>query len=387
MIPGRIEDIGTDALEALIANEVREGKTIEYKQEIPGRADSDVVPFLATVTSLANTAGGDLLLGVKASKGVPVELSGVQIGDVDGEKLRLEHMLLNGVEPRLPRVDIQEIEVAEDTYVLVIRAASSWSAPHRVNKNSKFYARHSTGRYELDVGELRDAFAMSESIPERIRGFRADRIGKIQSRETPVPLVEGGCMVTHVIPLSVVRSTSMIDIAALNAHGNQIRPIETPAGWGARINLDGIVTCTMQPPNQSYAYTQMFRSGAAENLVVLDRHEGQTLVRSAEFEHQVAGFVGQYLNVAADLEIEPPYYTFLSFLGVRGCEFALHRGIRWSPHERMLTEDRMILPEVMIDDRNDEPFKVLRPAFDFVWNAFGLIGSLNYDDQGNWLGR
>ena len=327
MIPGRLEHIDKDALEALIKNEVHEDKTIEYKQEMPGRADSDVVPFLATVTSLANTAGGDLLLGVNAINGVPVDLSGVQIGDVDGEKLRLEHMLLNGVEPRLPSVDIQEIEVSQDTYILVIRVANSWSAPHRVKKNSKFYARHSTGRYELDVGELRDAFAMSETIPERIRGFRADRIGRIQSGETPVPIVKGAYMVTHVIPLSAVRTPTKIDIATLNAHENQIRAIESPGGSSTRINLDGVVTCTMQPPNQSYAYTQMFRTGAAENLVGLDKHEGQTLLRSTEFENQVAGFVGQYLRVTANLEIEPPYYAFLSLLGVRGCVFALHGGI------------------------------------------------------------
>ena len=62
VIPGRIENINKDALEAFIKDEVRESKTIEYKEEIPGKAASDVVPFVAAVSSLANGPGGDLLL-------------------------------------------------------------------------------------------------------------------------------------------------------------------------------------------------------------------------------------------------------------------------------------------------------------------------------------
>ena len=60
MLPVRIEDVDVAALEALVENEVAEGKTIEYKRELPGGADSDKVPFLEAVSAFANTAGGDL---------------------------------------------------------------------------------------------------------------------------------------------------------------------------------------------------------------------------------------------------------------------------------------------------------------------------------------
>ncbi|MBM3483735.1 MAG: hypothetical protein FJX66_10590 [Alphaproteobacteria bacterium] len=91
MIPGRIDDIDVGSLRALIANGVREGKTIEYKRAMPGGAESEVVPFLATVSSLANTAGGDLLLGVEATDGVPTALPGIEIDNLDRENLRFEH--------------------------------------------------------------------------------------------------------------------------------------------------------------------------------------------------------------------------------------------------------------------------------------------------------
>ena len=125
MIPVRIEDVDRGALDALIENAVPEGKTIEYKRATPSKADSSVDSVVAAVTSFANTDGGDLLLGVKAEKGMPRELPGIEIEDWDREKLRLEHMLLNGVEPRLPRVDIRAIATATDRYVVVMVRAGA----------------------------------------------------------------------------------------------------------------------------------------------------------------------------------------------------------------------------------------------------------------------
>lgn len=92
MIPAPIEEVDVDALRALITNGVREGKTIEYKHAMPGTAESNVVPFLATVSSFANTAGGDLLLGIDAVDGVPTALPGIEIDNLDQETLRLEHV-------------------------------------------------------------------------------------------------------------------------------------------------------------------------------------------------------------------------------------------------------------------------------------------------------
>ena len=64
MINKRIEDIRERDLQELIDNNVLEGKTIEYKRELPGTSDTNKKEFLADVTSFANTSGGDLIYGV-----------------------------------------------------------------------------------------------------------------------------------------------------------------------------------------------------------------------------------------------------------------------------------------------------------------------------------
>ena len=182
------------------------------------------------VSAFANTAGGDLLLGVEAVEGVATALPGLDLDNPDGETLRLENMIRDGLEPRLPRVDIRAVEVAEHRYVVVVRVARSWIAPHRVRKNDEFYARNSAGTYPLDVGELRTAFTMSETVAARIRDFRTDRLARILGRETPVGLNAGGCMVVHVLPLSAFTAAVEIDIAAYEAGANRLSPMAA-SGW------------------------------------------------------------------------------------------------------------------------------------------------------------
>ena len=386
MLPVAIEAVDIAVLRDLIVNGVREGKTIEYKREMPGAADSAAVKFLATVSSFANTAGGDILLGVEANDGVPVALPGIEIDNPDGETLRLEHVLRNGLEPRLPQVDIQPVMIEDKRYVLVVRVARSWIAPHRVIKNSKFYARNSAGRYELDVGELRTAFTMSETIAARIRDFRTERIARIHSRQTPVSLNPGGCMVVHVLPLGAFTGATTIDIAAYEISTNRIRPMGA-SGWNWRINLDGVVTFTGHDTTPSHAYAQIFRTGSVESACVLGIHNDRMFIPGMGYEKEIMDCLADYIEFAREFAIEPPYFLFLSFIGVRGYTLAVERGLQWPRYVRTLQEDMIILPEVVVSDRDEQPHQLLKPVFDMVWNAFGFIRSFNYDDQGRWVGR
>ena len=384
MIPEAIEDIDKDALCSLITNQVREHKTIEYKRQVPGTAENDFVPFIANVSSLANTLGGDLVLGVEASDGIPSSLPGMDLDNVDHEILRLEQMLRNGVQPRIPLVDIHPVAIDHGKFVLVVRVPASWTAPHRVARNGKFYARNSAGRYELDVDELRLAFSMSEGIAARIRDFRTNRIAKIYGRDTPVTTNPGGCVVVHALPLGSFVSNTMLDIASYE-HSNGFIPPMRGSGWNGRINLDGYVSFTGDYGGSSISYTQLFRSGAVESVRVLPTHRDRMLLSSITYEQELMRFLSRYLIFAREFVIAPPYYLFLSLLGVRGCQLGVQEARLWPDEIHPLQEDRLIFPEVVIQNRDDKPEHVLRPLFDMVWNAFGLVQSLNFDEQNNWI--
>ena len=382
MLSRAIEDIAVADLEQLVTGQVREGRTLEYKREVSSTAESKEVPLLAAVSSFANTSGGDLLIGVEAVDGVATALRGVQVDSLDRETLRLEQVVRDGIEPRISGVKYRAIHLSENMYVWLIRVPTSWSAPHRVRRNSKFYARHSAGRYELDVSELRLAFSMTETIAGRIREFRIDRIAKINGGLTPVPLVGEGSMVVHVVPLQSFMTRTSIDIAVYGTGTTPLRPMGA-MGWNHRINLDGFVTFDSYGGKSSFSYTQMFRTGVAEAAFSLSSDGGKKALPSVAFEQYILEMVKEYLSFAEAFEIEPPFLVFLSLVGVRGCILELHGRFFRVGGNVPLAEDVLTLPEVVIEE-SDEPLHLaLKPAFDMVWNAFGLVRSLNYDETGN----
>ena len=81
MILKRFDDVTLADIEALAANNVPEGRTLEYKSELPGPKDDDKREFLYDVTSLANTDGGDLIFGVDTKGGVATAVPGAPLVD------------------------------------------------------------------------------------------------------------------------------------------------------------------------------------------------------------------------------------------------------------------------------------------------------------------
>ena len=383
MLSRVIDDIAVTDLKQLIASQAPEGRTLEYKREMSSTAESKVVPLLATVSSFANTGGGDLLIGVEATDGVASALRGVEVENLDREILRLEQLVRDGIEPRIPKVDFRAIHLSDNRYVWIIRVPTSWTAPHRVRRNSKFYARNSAGRYELDVSELRTAFSMTETVAGRIREFRTDRIAKANGGLTPVPLVGEGSMVVHVMPLQSFMSRTWIDIGTYGTGTTPLRPMGAMS-WSHRINLDGFVTFQSYGEKGAFSYTQMFRTGVVEAAFSLSTDGENKSLPSLSFEQYTLDLVNQYLSFAEAFEVGPPYLIFLSLVGVRGCKLGLPSGIFLRAGNEQLEEDVLALTEVVIEEGNEPLHLALRPAFDMVWNAFGFVRSLNYDEAGNW---
>jgi hypothetical protein len=225
VIPKQIHQIGFADLQALVGN-VPESRTLEYKRQMQAQTTPEKLKFLAAVSSLANTAGGDLLIGVDAKNGIPVAIPGITVANMDAEKLRLEQLLSTCIEPRIPRVEIEAVACPSGASALVIRAHRSWLAPHRVTLNDKFYGRNSGGNYPLDVTELRSAFVGSEATAEKIRNFRNDRLIKLAAGETSLPLHDRPLIVIHVVPLTTFAGTQTIDFveSVMNGHVVPVPP-------------------------------------------------------------------------------------------------------------------------------------------------------------------
>jgi len=52
-----------------------------------------------------------------------------------------------------------------------------------------------------------------------------------------------------------------------------------------------------------------------------------------------------------------------------------------------IREETLIIPGALAENFSAARASMLRPMFDRVWNACGLLGSTNFDEAGNWTAR
>ena len=255
-----------------------------------------------------------------------------------------------------------------------------------------FFARTLKGRVQLEVPEIRDLFVSSSSVIDEIRSFRTDRLGKILARETPVILFNGACVVMHIIPLRSYLESVEYDISAIEDQLRRVSPFGA-GGWDGRYNLDGYCTYSYADDTQlSSGYFQFFRNGILEfinaRLISQDvSNESTKYIPNKALERRVVITTHDALCLLGAIGARPPCFAMLSLLNTRGMKVYFD-GFRY-PHEASeIRENNIVIQEVKIDSYDldlQATARLLKPAFDQIWNASGLPHSYNYNKDGDSL--
>ena len=390
MIDKPLQAVAKDDIDALISNSRAEDKRIEYKRELPGTSDDEKREFLGDVSAFANTGGGDIVYGVSETAGIPTEALGVAISDFDLERRRLHGILQAGIDPRIPLVEIESVYGFHRGPVVVVRVHPSWIAPHMVTfKNlSRFYVRDAGQRHQMDVQELRSAFVGNAGLAAELRRFRDERLSRVLSDETPVPLWAHAATTIHVLPLNASFASSVLDPAAIGTtwlNLNASKFVYSPAD---RPNLDGLlIYCApaVEGESRSHDYIQVFRNGSIEGVTtLLPSQQSNRHFYGDWHEKGIIGFVNAALTFRAAHGLGFPVLVMVSLLRFRG--ISLFPPARSRPSFTIAPYDRdtMLLPEVVIEAPDDSVSRKLRPLFNVMWQAAGYKGSRSYDTEGEW---
>jgi hypothetical protein len=383
----------------LVANAVREGRQLEYKEQLPGGSDDDKREFLADLTSFANTVGGDLIYGVRERRdanggptGEPDMIVGLPGLNVGAQQLRLENLAQDGVEPRLPPLSFHEVRRDPDPPCLLLRVPRSWAGLHMVTfKNlSRIFGRNSAGKYQLDIGQIRAEFRARESEYERVRRFRAERIGRVVAGETPIPIGHGPKVIFHGLPVTTGDGPWS---RLMSTEETQISDLLPPLGGSAsswRFNLDGFVTYTIRPDPDRDGYAQIFRDGGIEKLsgglIGLTRREGsppRDFFYGFHVEEAAINAFASNQRCWTHIGVEPPVIVGLCLTGIMGVQ------LRSSPDSFRnepvaFDRDPLVIPEIVVEDLSRPAHEILRPLFNLLWNAGGWASSPYYNAAGQW---
>ncbi|HYT46203.1 MAG TPA: ATP-binding protein, partial [Methylomirabilota bacterium] len=372
-----LAEIEENDLQELIDTAVRESKDLDYKESLSVELPSEKKEFLSDVSSFANAIGGYLIYGVKENKedsGLPVELCGLQLDNPGKFGTTLENIIQTGIDPRLPAsgVHVQVVLLpSKQRWTVVIHIQQSWLRPHMVKPSGRFFTRSSSGKYALEVSELRTAFELSGRTAELIRDFRAERLGRIAvGEETPVPLNEQAPkLVLHMIPFNAFSIPVSVDIRPLydGIKGELFNPLiawDLRPDVDMRFNVDGIMRSVNWGDSPSTAaYTQVFRNGIIETVDMsiiginawnVDKFGTKVEKKSFSgelYEKKLLQTVERYIDLQKFLGIDPPFFIMVSFFGVKGYKI-WHPKFAYniSPFTREIDRINLIIPEAMLDN-------------------------------------
>ena len=387
-----IDQITFDHLRGLIDAGAPKAVTVEYKRESYGGNDDARAEFLADISSFANTRGGDVILGIKEDKGIPIAFTPLAV-DIGAERLRLEQMARAGLEPRIPNIFIRQVALSAGGFALVMRVPRSYRWPHRVifKGRNRFWARSSGGKYEQNVDELRTLFTFVPQLAERMREFRIDRIARIVAGDAPVPLLDECCLVLHVVPFSSFDHPPFMLEAAIRRRLH-FWPIGRDYINRYRMNFDGLLTLPNadEQAGKEGAYVQVFRSGAVETVC-------SSMAGKAGYVniHQIDVYLVHYSRIYSMLlrecGAEPPFAVMASLIGVKGKGLTTRRqNLRVGFEGEYSDRDQLHLSEVIFDNvptGDPECAAWLRPALDQLANAASLPTSPSFDLDGKYQQR
>jgi predicted HTH transcriptional regulator len=134
----KLEEVNYEKIESFCKEQNPEGETIEYKRDFPSDLEK-------SISAMANTYGGIILIGVEADKTTNTPILPIKGRELEkGLEEKVTSICLRRIyHPYFPLVKVCPFknEKGEDKCVVFIRVFESDQTPHAINNNTDVYFR------------------------------------------------------------------------------------------------------------------------------------------------------------------------------------------------------------------------------------------------------
>ncbi|RUS44937.1 helix-turn-helix domain-containing protein [Cohnella sp. AR92] len=375
-------DLDKNDIDRLIDNQVSESIELDYKAELPILNDAGKKELLADIVAMANTAGGLLLFGLKEAKedgknaGYPAEVTAMKDPEgkpVNVEQLKqsLDQIIRDGIDPRLPGITFKEISYDADRFVFIIDVPRSLQAPHMVTarNDAKFYARANTGKFQMDVRQIRDAMLQMNDWLSAAEEFRHNRNREfLFLNNTP-------SVTLHLVPLG---RRDFIDLNKQLHNFKGLLPEDRYNLTRTTYNLEGII----QTINESAWHYQLFRDGkmeARDPLIFEKDSDNDWALKVGDISLCAMRMLYHFMKIVQHYQISPPFAVFMSVLHMHG-SYAVSpvRGrVRFAGGR-----NHTFFHGILIEDADTNIEEKMHPLFDILYQACGYSECTDYDEHG-----
>ncbi len=374
-----MKNITQQQLQSLIDDKVFENKELEYKDYsfTNGKMlDKQKDKFMKEIAAFANTNGGIIIIGMQEDENrLPIRLSGAGLSmkEFDNWLSSFRQLVLSRIRPHLHGIECIPVELSESNIAIVIYVPKSYARPHSFWDGNKdeFFMRYANGITYMDIDDLRKEFLYGNSIQDKIRQFRRDRISMIASNECVGNLGNKAKIVFHIIPEWSFELGNQVDLLELK-NDTRFRPISA-SGWNCRYNADGYCIFSYdRETNIIKDYTQVFHNGIIEAVEIrlMSEYGEKRVYEWSQVQSACIGALEEYGNIMERLHIPKPWHILAAILNAKGYVASYEWGETSLPIERDLiySLDGLCTEDIQMKT-------AIKPVFDSLSNAFGFIKS------------
>lgn len=188
-------------LKEFVGYQIEEGTYIDYKSDISMPLTKDKKKeLLKDVAGFANAAGGLIIYGCDEPD-TAVCTTDQLCGIADGSEIsiRIERVLSDCLDPRVPSIGVKHIPIAAKTSVIVVFIPPSNIRPHMTKPENRFYMRHSESTLPMNTQEVKTAVISAYNRDDLMASMKHDVESKFQTSDVSR---SGCCIVMQAIPLT-----------------------------------------------------------------------------------------------------------------------------------------------------------------------------------------
>ena len=183
-----VSDVTGEDVQQLVAEQVPEGSTVEFKESLPRKKGAPDVwttkeqvsghsrdEILAEVVAFANAHGGQLVIGIQESEDHPKRAAGLSplpnCAEL-AERLRLQAR--DCIEPQMPLVTCRGVPLDDEgNGVVLVRVERSYLAPHRLIPTKECYFRRADRTERMTMREIQDLTLQTDRGSDRLEAVFA----------------------------------------------------------------------------------------------------------------------------------------------------------------------------------------------------------------------
>lgn len=384
MLPYQLDDLDEAKLQALCDQKCPESETLDFKREF-WQENREIQK---DISALANTAGGDLVVGIdEGRQGAPMVICPIQ-DDADAVMQRVRNTL-QAVEPRVHGIEMRAVPVANG-FVLIVRVPMSFDAPHSCPANSarRFVFRNGTTTNDMTYPQIKAAFTGTAALEASAHSWLAQRDDRFRRDDlggSPFPYLP--FMVAHLIPLAGQAGRHQVDVRRYYAKEFVRFAVGhvDPDGVSRTLNLDGLHIYTAGPDGSKLGITNLYRNGSIETTLPIGfpSDAGLGHIFSNDLANSVREVFALFLQYAKETEVQGPVLLRLALFSTSG--YAFDRGSSIRRQDRMADRPDLILPTHLMDNLNAVSVDaIVRPNLDLVWQCFNMERCTYYSVAGEW---